>query len=138
MRRLVCVSSTATTGEMPPGETFVFRRLIAPVLLRFGRTLYADMHRMEQIVSASGLDWTVVRPAGLFDTTEVTDYTVSATERLPGRFTSRADLADLLLREAVTPAHTGRFVEVITTTGAPTFARMFAREALGIGRQSPP
>ena len=32
-----------------------------------GKTMYADMRRMEAAVSASGLDWTIMRPSGLFN-----------------------------------------------------------------------
>lgn len=135
LRRLVCVTSTGTTGEMPPGETFTFRHVIAPILLRMGRSVYQDMIRMERLVSASGLDWTVVRPAGLFDGEAVTGYRAEP-RRLPGRFTSRADLADVLLREVTGGHHIGQCIDVVTTTGAPTFARMFVKEALHIGKRT--
>jgi putative NADH-flavin reductase len=133
LRRLVCVTSTGTTGEHAEGETFTFKRIIAPILLRLGRTIYEDMARMEKLVAASGLDWTVIRPAGLFDGNAVTDYRAEA-RRLPGRFTSRADLADLLLREATGNDHIGQYLEIVTTTGAPSFAQMFMREALHLGK----
>ncbi|MEU8285470.1 SDR family oxidoreductase [Micromonospora sp. NPDC048905] len=133
LRRLVCVTSTGTTGEHAEGETFTFKKIIAPILLRMGRTVYDDMARMEKLVEASGLDWTVIRPAGLFDGDVVTDYRAEP-RRLPGRFTSRIDLADLLIREATGDNHLGQFIDVVTTTGAPTFAQMFVREALHIGK----
>lgn len=133
LRRLVCVTATATSGEQAEGETFTFKQIIAPILLRMGRTVYQDMARMEKLVSASGLDWTVIRPAGLFDGDAVTDYRAEP-RRLPGRFTSRVDLADLLIREATENGHVGQFIDVVTTTGAPSFAQMFMREALHIGK----
>ncbi|MEU7612606.1 SDR family oxidoreductase [Micromonospora sp. NPDC049204] len=133
LRRLVCVTSTGTTGEHAEGETLTFKKIIAPILLRMGRTVYDDMARMEKLVEASGLDWTVIRPAGLFDGDVVTDYRAEP-RRLPGRFTSRIDLADLLIREATGDNHLGQFIDVVTTTGAPTFAQMFVREALHIGK----
>ena len=135
LRRLVCVTSTGTTNEHAPGETFTFKKIIAPILLKMGRTVYDDMARLEKLIVASELDWTVVRPAGLFDGTEVTDYRAEP-RRLPGRFTSRVDLADLLIREATGPdGHIGQFIDVVTTTGAPTFAQMFVKEALHIGKK---
>ncbi|MGW5557454.1 NAD(P)-dependent oxidoreductase [Micromonospora sp. NPDC003944] len=133
LRRLVCVTSTGTTGEHAEGETFTFKKIIAPILLRMGRSVYDDMARMEKLVGTSGLDWTVIRPAGLFDGDVVTDYRAEP-RRLPGRFTSRIDLADLLIREATEDIHLGQFIDVVTTTGAPTFAQMFVREALHIGK----
>lgn len=133
LRRFVGVTSTGTTGEHAPGETFTYKRIIAPILLRLGRTVYEDMERMEKLVASSGLDWTVIRPAGLFDGREVTDYQAGP-GRIPGRFTSRADLADLLVREATEDGHVGQFIEVVTTTGAPTLRQTFIKEALHIGK----
>lgn len=133
LQRLVCVSSLGVSPEVPPGETLIFRTLIGPYLLKLGRTLYEDMRRMEEIVRNSGLKWTIIRPAGLFDSTVVTDYQV-ATHRTLGRFTSRTDLADALLREAVDNHHVGSAIEIVTTRGTPSFAKMFLKEALHIGK----
>jgi putative NADH-flavin reductase len=132
LRRLVCVSSLGVSPEIAPGETLIFRTLIGPFLLRLGRTVYEDMRHMEEIVRTSGLEWTIIRPAGLFDSTGVTDYHV-ATRRMPGRFTSRTDLADALVREAVDNRHVGSAIEIVTTNGTPSFAKMFLKEALHIG-----
>lgn len=132
VRRLVCVTSTGVTGEAAPGDGFVFRKAIAPVLLAMGRTIYADMRRMEAIVRDSDLDWTIIRPAGLFDATTVTAYRASP-ERIPGRFTSRADLADALLREATEDRHVRQCIDLVTTDGVPGYARVFLKEALRIG-----
>lgn len=130
--RLVCVSSTTVATEDQPGEPVYWRRGVVPLLRNvLGRTLYDDMARMEAIVGGTSLDWTIVRPAGLFDATEPSgDYEV-APHRLPGRVTSRADLADLLVREAVEARHSCSTVEVITRSGAPTFGN-FLREAFGV------
>jgi hypothetical protein len=38
--------------------------------------MYADQKRMETLVMNSHLDWTIVRPSGLFETEAVTDYRV--------------------------------------------------------------
>lgn len=75
----------------------------------------------------------MIRPAGLFDGTTVTSYSL-APRRLPGRFTSRVDLADALVRAATEGRHVGEAVDLVTTEGAPTFARMFLAEALHLGR----
>ena len=130
--RLVCVSSTTVGAKGAPGESFFGRRVLLPLLRKVvGRTLYDDMERMEEIVLGSGLDWTVVRPGGLFDTAEPTgDYDV-APRRLSGHVTSRADLADALIKEAVEPQHLRSVIEVITRSGTPSPAT-FVREALGI------
>lgn len=134
IKRLVCVSSNAVTSEEAPGEWYFYRKVYDPFLRNMGRTLYDDMQRMEEIVRSSNLDWTIVRPAGLFDASEPTDNYQVSTRRLAGRFTSRADLAQTLLKEAVAPQHVGSTIEVITTKGAPMFVAMFLKEALGVGK----
>ncbi|MEU0564641.1 SDR family oxidoreductase [Nonomuraea sp. NPDC005983] len=132
VRRLVCVTSTGVPMTPPPGETLVYRKVIVPLLLRMGRPLYEDCGRMEEIVAGSGLDWTVIRPSGLFDGGRVTDYTVGPPQMV-GRFTSRRDLADALIREAVEDRHVCAIVEVLTTEGTPSVYRVFLKEALRVG-----
>lgn len=129
--RLVCVSSTTVATDDAPGESLLWRKAIGPFLRNtLGRTLYDDMERMERIVQDSSLDWTIVRPGGLFDAAEPTDdYEVGA-PRLPGRVTSRADLADLLVKEATEPRHSREIVEVITRSARPSPLN-FVKEAFG-------
>ncbi|MFD3589271.1 NAD(P)-dependent oxidoreductase [Streptomyces sp. NPDC058683] len=131
VRRLVCVSSTVLFGVAAPGETFLFRKVLEPTIARtVGRTVYEDMRRMEEIVRDGDHRWTVVRPAGLFDTDAVSSYRV-ATSRLPGRFTSRADLGNALLREAVDDRHVHAFVDVRTSEGVPGILDVIRKEAFG-------
>jgi putative NADH-flavin reductase len=97
LRRLVCVSSGATNPHDDPQESFIFRKIIKPII---GRTLYADMARMEALVKESDLDWTIIRAARLFDTSTVTHYQVAQAYIVPGgRKTSRTDLADFMLQQ---------------------------------------
>lgn len=133
VRRLVCVSSTTVATEQAPGETLFWRKVLIPLLRNvIGRTLYDDMQRMEEIVHASTLDWTIVRPAGLFDADEpTTDYDIS-TRRLLGRSTSHADLAQTLLREATDGQHPCSTIEIITRSGLPS-PSTFLKKALGTG-----
>ncbi|MEV2273550.1 NAD(P)-dependent oxidoreductase [Nonomuraea africana] len=135
IRRLVCVTSTGVPMKPPPGETLVYRKVIIPLLLRMGRPLYEDAGRMEEIVARTDLDWTVIRPSGLFDGGAVTDYTVGPPQMI-GRFTSRRDLADALIREAVEDRNVRSIIEVITTDGTPSVYRVFLKEALRIGSGS--
>jgi uncharacterized protein YbjT (DUF2867 family) len=80
-----------------------------------GRTLYADMRRMEEIVMASDLDWTIVRPAYLVDTAAVSAYRVAEGYMVPGmRKTARIDLAEFMLKEAVSPRHIRKAVALAT------------------------
>ncbi|MEW2287535.1 NAD(P)H-binding protein [Streptomyces sp. NPDC047841] len=131
LRRLVCVTSTVLFDVPAPGEGFFLRRVLEPFFVRVvGRTVYDDMRRMEDIVRASGHDWTVLRPAGLFDSGRVSAYRL-APARLPGRFTSRADLAHALVREAVTEGHVRAFLDVRTTQGTPRMLDVIRKEAFG-------
>jgi putative NADH-flavin reductase len=133
VKRLVCVSSTTVATEEAPGESLFWRKVVSPFLRNvMGRTLYDDMQRMEAIVQGSGLDWTVVRPAGLFDAAEPTDDYEVAPRHLPGRVTSRADLADALIREAIEPKHSRSVIEVMTRSVTPP-PMNFLKEAFGIG-----
>ncbi|MFC5911030.1 NAD(P)-dependent oxidoreductase [Streptacidiphilus monticola] len=134
VRRLVVVTSTTVSGEESPGEGWFFRKLLEPFVAGVvGRTVYDDMRRAEELVRACGLDWTIVRPAGLFDTEGVSDYRLEAGPRLPGRFTSRADLADALLRLATedAPDLVRTSVEVRTVQGVPTLLQLLRKEAFG-------
>lgn len=131
VRRLVCVTSTVLFGVPAPGETFFFRKVLEPFIARtVGRTVYDDMRRMEETVRDSDRAWTIIRPAGLFDSDAVSDYQV-ATSRLSGRFTSRADLGNALLREAAGDRHVRTFVDVRTTEGVPSFLDVVRKEAFG-------
>jgi len=130
--RLACVTSTTISGQESPDDGFLFRKVLEPAIVRFlGRTVYEDMRRSEEIVRGSDCDWTIVRPAGLFDAAAVSDYQLAAGPRLPGRFTSRADLADALLRQVVDGRHPRAVVEVRTTEGAPTILDIIRKEAFG-------
>ena len=61
------------------------------VTATIGKTTYADMRRMEELVRASDLEWTIVRPSGLFDAPGVTSYELHEDqhrESLPAALTS--------------------------------------------------
>jgi hypothetical protein len=60
----------------------------------------------------------------------VSEYRLGA-ERLPGRFTSRADLAHALVREAVTDGHVGAFLDVRTTKNTPRLLDVIKKEGFG-------
>lgn len=131
VRRLVAVTSTVLFDMRAPDEGFLFARVLEPAVVRFmGRTVYADMRRMEDVIRTSGLDWTVLRPGGLFDAPGVSGYR-TGTSRLPGRYTARPDLAHELLRQAVGRGNVGEYVDVRTTEGTPTFLQLIRKEAFG-------
>ena len=132
VRRLVCVSSSASDPQALQHDTgggFVFEKLLKPLIIgRFGRTLYEDMWKMETQVRASGLDWTIVRPSGLFETPNVTDYRV-ALDMLDERYTSRADLADCLLQQLRSSQYQCKTIAVATVAAQPAILQFILKEA---------
>jgi nucleoside-diphosphate-sugar epimerase len=129
VRRLVVLSSGAVTGEDEPTGGFVFNRVLQPfVMKRLGKTVYDDMRRMEEMVSSSPSDWTILRPSGLYELAEVTDYSLTEGHG-PGRFTARVDLADAMLRQLDDDRFVRRIGHVITTEANPSLLSMMLREA---------
>lgn len=132
VRRLVCVSSSATdpqTRYLSSGGGFVFEKVLKPVVINtIGRTTYADMEQMETLVMNSGLDWVIVRPSGLFETPEVTDYRMAETH-ISRQFTSRADLADCMLQQLTSDQYLRKAIAVATFATQPGLLAFFGKEA---------
>ena len=129
VERLVVVSSTAPYPHPGRRDTPLALRLVEPVLTRtFGKTVYDDIRRMETIVRDSGLRWTIVRPSGLFDLPQSTNYVAGETDPV-GAFTARIDLADYLVTLAADESAAGTTVVVSTTADTPTMWQMIRREA---------
>jgi uncharacterized protein YbjT (DUF2867 family) len=128
--RFACVTSSVC--EPNPGRTggLVFDKVVQPLVVNtIGRTLYDDMRRLEEIVKASDVAWTIVRPSGLFDSGEVTAYRIGE-RHLAEKFTSRADLADCLLRQATDDTWVGREVAVATVAVKPSMLQLIWREGI--------
>lgn len=112
VHRLVCVTSGGTNPRYDPDEGFVFGWILKPIV---GRTLYADMRRMEALVTESDRDWTIARPARLVELPAAGDYHVHEGYMVPGmRRTSRAHLARFMLEEASSERHRRKAVAVAT------------------------
>ncbi|KAA0085303.1 NAD-dependent epimerase/dehydratase family protein [Mycolicibacterium sp. P9-64] len=127
-RRLIVVSSTAAYPTRRTGSTLALR-LVEPIITRtIGKTVYDDVRRMEDAVRGSGLDWTIVRPSGLFDLPAPTDYVRGVVDPV-GAFTARIDLADYLLSLAADSTTARQTVIISTTEGTPTLWQMIRREA---------
>lgn len=133
IRRLICVSSSATDPQLRSHDTgggFAFEKLLKPLLINsFGRTLYEDMWKMETLVMNSRLEWTIIRPSGLFDTPTPTAYRV-AESFLRARFTSRADLADCMLRQLSNETYLQKTLAIATDAVQPNLFGLIVREAL--------
>jgi uncharacterized protein YbjT (DUF2867 family) len=108
VRRLVAVSA-APIGTVPsparpkpprydPGDRFVMRHLLNPMIKAVFRDHYADLAVMEDTLADSGLDWTVLRPPRLTDKPMSHAYRTAYGQNLPrGMFVSRADVAHYML-----------------------------------------
>lgn len=129
VRRLAVVSSTGAYPYPNRRDTPFALRMFEPVITRtIGKTTYDDQRCMEEIVRASGLDWTIVRPSGLFDLPEPTNYVAGEVDPIGG-FTARIDLADYLVELAGDSSAAGKTVIVSTTENTPTMWQMIRREA---------
>ncbi|GAB2667583.1 NAD(P)-dependent oxidoreductase [Nocardia goodfellowii] len=130
VRRIAVVSSSAVDPRPYSDGGFFFNRVLQPYVARvMGKTLYDDMRRMEALIAATDLDWTIVRPSGLYELPAVTDYTMVA-GHADHRFTARVDLAASLLRLAEEGSFVRKVVGVVTTTGNPSMLQLIRSEAL--------
>jgi len=130
VKRLAVVSSSAVSPHPEPLGGFVFEKIMQPyVVNRLGRTLYDDMRRMEAIVAASDLAWTIVRPSGLFEAPAVSEYGVEI-DHIGHRFTSRIDLADCLLRQALGDTWARSTIAVATLGAKPSMVKLIWQEGI--------
>jgi putative NADH-flavin reductase len=108
VRRLVVVSAapigTVASPDRPrppkhdPGDGFFMRHLGARFARTAFRTHYADLARMEDVVRASHLDWTISRPPRLTNKPVTGRYRTAIGRNLRGGvFISRADVAHHML-----------------------------------------
>ena len=112
-RRLLVVTSAGLTPTSERRDTSVLERALTPLTRRtFGRTVYDDMEQMEAIVSASSLDWTIVRPPGLTDNPG-TGY-AAAENWISGAYCARDDLATMLLDQVDDHRYLRRIAAVST------------------------
>lgn len=130
VRRLLAVTSTAVDRRYDNGGGFFFERVLKPLIaVSIGRTTYADQERMETLMRDSGLDWTILRPSGLFKALEVTDFEVTD-GYTTGKFTSRLDLAACMLQILDDENSFQKTLAVTTTAVQPRLLQMMLREAV--------
>ncbi len=93
VRRLLCVSSSGL--ELGPRWQ---RWLADPLLWLIFRNMYTDLVRMETVVKASGLDWTILRPPTLTNGPRTGRYQAAINRHLSrSSFLARADVADYII-----------------------------------------
>ena len=108
VRRLIGLSANG----LEPGP--ILQRWFAkPLLWRAFRHTYTDLVRMEAVIKASGLDWTILRPPRLTNGPRTGRYDVAVNKPLTyGWSISRADLADYIVTHLDDPASHRAMVEI--------------------------
>ena len=113
--RRVIVVSAAPIGTVPspsrphpprhdPGDGFVIRYLADPIVKPALRAHYADLAQMEDVLRASDLDWTIVRPPRLTSKPVTGRYRTAYGQNIRrGIFVSRADVAHYMLQAVDQP-----------------------------------
>ena len=100
--RLVAVTSGGTHPGRDPNNPLFFEYFLKPIV---GRTLYADMRRMEGLIQGTQLDWTILRPPRLMDKPPTGRITIAPDEYsvAGGSTVSRADLAAVIVAQLQDP-----------------------------------
>jgi putative NADH-flavin reductase len=114
VRRIVAVSA-ASVGTIPsplrphpprhnPGDGPMMRYVFAPISKALFRPHYADLALMEDVLEASGLEWTVSRPPRLLDRRLRRRYRTAMDVNVRGgMFIAREDVARHMLEMADDP-----------------------------------
>lgn len=98
--RLVCITGVGA-GDSRGHGGFFYDNILQPLLLK---AIYVDKDRQEALIQASGLDWTIVRPAQLTNGKRTGTY--RELYNLTGfkmSTISRADVADSILTHIQDP-----------------------------------
>lgn len=106
VHRLI-VQSTLGAGDSHPALNFFWKRIMFGLLLR---PAFADHQRQEEIVKASDLDWTLVRPSAFTDGPATNQYNHGFAPTIKGLALkiSRADVAGFILRQLTDQTYLGR------------------------------
>jgi len=103
--RLVAVTGIGA-GDSKGHGGFLYDWIFKPLLLS---PIYVDKDREEALIRASGLDWLIVRPAGLTNGPRTGAYRVlNDLTGITAKRISRLDVADFILRELNNPSQFGR------------------------------
>ncbi|MFI6512643.1 NAD(P)-dependent oxidoreductase [Streptosporangium sp. NPDC050855] len=112
VRRLVVVSA-APLGTSPPGEPFLDRRILTPLVRAVLSPVYDDLRAMERAIAESDTDWTVLRPPRLLNGPVTGRYRLAVGSGVrAGRTIARADLAHAMLAVLDDPATVRRTVGI--------------------------
>jgi putative NADH-flavin reductase len=102
--RLVAISSFGA-GDSHGQGGFMYSKVIAPLFLK---KIIADQDGSEEVVKASGLEWTIVRPTRLTDGPGTGKWDVIATGGGMGAKIARADVAAFMLQALGDATYVGK------------------------------
>ncbi|MGW0245957.1 NAD(P)-dependent oxidoreductase [Nocardia goodfellowii] len=110
VKRLI-VQSSLGVGDSRPNLNFLWKYVIFGIVLR---KAYADHGRQEELVRASDLDWTIVRPAAFTDGPRTGAYRrgFGPDEQGLRLKIARADIAEFYLEQLTDPAYVRRAVSI--------------------------
>lgn len=130
VKRLLAISSAVLDPAWRPSGEFFFNNVLDPLVnRRVARTAHEDMRRMEALLADSAVEWTAVRPSGLFEHPAITAYR-TAPQSADGLYTSRSDLAAAMLRELDENAYLRTAMGVATVDTRPGFLKLMREEVL--------
>jgi putative NADH-flavin reductase len=111
IRRLVAVDASGRVTDA--GDGIITRTIAKPLLRRLLRDAFADLARVEGMVRASGLEWTLMRPPRLTDKPRTGRYRTAIDLNVRGGvLVARADVADGILAALADPATIGHTVGI--------------------------
>jgi putative NADH-flavin reductase len=94
-RRLICVSAAGAFVRDDPAASSLVKMILPRIFAR----PFADVREMEQVVRASSLDWTLVRPTRLVNAPGTGQWREGDEYPPPGLTKiSRADVAQFIIR----------------------------------------
>jgi len=110
-QRLFVVSASGL--EVNPTHNMLVRLATKHILQRILKQMYIDLERMEDIVKASDLTWTIMRPPRLTNDARTGKYRFSINDVVEnGLKISRADVADFMLSNMDNKDIFGKTVEL--------------------------
>lgn len=107
VKRLFVVSAMGVGDSW--NSLSLINKLFFAILLKSARE---DHEAQETAVKASGLYWTIIRPSGLVNTPRTGVYSVGENIRAKTSQISRADVADLILKELEQNSLIGKAVTI--------------------------
>ena len=104
---------SASGLEINPTHSLIVRFLTKYVLQTLLRNMYADLWKMERIVKASAINWTIIRPPKLINSPAKTEYRTEVGQQVEnGLEISRADVAHFIVNNLANDAIIKRTVEI--------------------------